>query len=105
MPAGFLADVCSKERFMEDIDITLPLLNLHIVVMWLETQYATSIYDPATDNITINKGTLVPNFPWWIPALAAVDVVTLLACCSWGAKLKRIKKEAERKKNAVKTRR
>lgn len=51
--------------------------------MYLNAQYANSIYNAAEDTVPITGGTKTDVFPWWIPVLVVLDVVVVAGCAVW----------------------
>ena len=51
--------------------------------MYLNSQYANSIYNADADTVPIVQGVKTAVFPWWIPVLVAIDVIVVAGCGAW----------------------
>ena len=51
--------------------------------MYLNAQYANSVYNADEDTVPITQGTKSEVFPWWIPVLVVLDVIVVAGCGVW----------------------
>ena len=83
--AGMFGDPAELEYEMESNTFNQRLRSAvkNNTYMYLNSQYANSVYNADADTVPITQGVKTDVFPWWIIVLVVIDVVAVAGCGTW----------------------